>query len=57
MNHKALVVIDIQNDITKHYRDIIDRLNAAIEWAAESGMETEGIVLLSLTELYQGMCG
>ena len=39
MNHKALVVIDIQNDITKHYRDIIDRLNASIEWAAESGME------------------
>ena len=39
MNHKALVVIDIQNDITKHYRDIIDRLNAAIEWAVESGME------------------
>ena len=39
MNRKALVVIDIQNDITRHYRDIIDRLNAAIEWAAESGME------------------
>ena len=39
MNRKALVVIDIQNDITKHYRDIIDRLNAAIEWAAESGMD------------------
>ena len=39
MKRKALVVIDIQNDITKHYRDIIDRLNAAIEWAAESGME------------------
>ena len=39
MNHKALVVIDIQNDITRHYRDIIDRLNAAIEWAAESGVE------------------
>ena len=39
MSKKALVVIDIQNDITKHYRDIIDRLNAAIEWAAESGME------------------
>ena len=39
MSNKALVVIDIQNDITKHYRDIIDRLNAAIEWAAESGME------------------
>ena len=39
MTRKALVVIDIQNDITKHYRDIIDRLNAAIEWAAESNME------------------
>ena len=39
MNRKALVVIDIQNDITKHYRDIIERLNTAIEWAAESGME------------------
>ncbi|MBR0162954.1 MAG: isochorismatase family protein [Oscillospiraceae bacterium] len=39
MNRKALVVIDIQNDITRHYRDILDRLNAAIEWAAESGME------------------
>ena len=39
MNHKALVVIDIQNDITRHYQDIMDRLNAAIEWAAESGME------------------
>ncbi len=39
MNHKALVVIDIQNDITKHYQDIMDRLNAVIEWAAESGVE------------------
>ena len=28
MNNKALVVIDIQNDITKHYRDIIDNINA-----------------------------
>ena len=33
MSSKALVVIDIQNDITKHYRDIIDNINAAIEWA------------------------
>ena len=38
MSQKALVVIDIQNDITKHYRDIIDNLNAAIEWATENGM-------------------
>jgi nicotinamidase-related amidase len=39
MNRNALVVIDIQNDITKHYRDIIDRLNVAIDWAVECGME------------------
>ena len=37
-NNKALVVIDIQNDITKHYRDIIDNINAAIEWAMAEGM-------------------
>ena len=30
MQTKALVVIDIQNDITKHYRDIVDNINAAI---------------------------
>ncbi|MBR4194933.1 MAG: cysteine hydrolase [Oscillospiraceae bacterium] len=39
MNQKALVVIDLQNDITKHYRDVIDRVNSAIEWASESRME------------------
>ena len=39
MSKKALVVIDIQNDITKHYRDIIDRLNSAIDWAVARGME------------------
>ncbi len=38
MNNKALVVIDIQNDITKHYRDIIDNINAAIEWATAEEM-------------------
>lgn len=35
---KALVVIDIQNDITKHYRDIIDKINDAISWAQRQGM-------------------
>ena len=38
MKNKALVVIDIQNDITKHYRDIIDNINAAIEWAVAEEM-------------------
>ncbi len=39
MSKKVLIVIDIQNDITRHYRDIIDRLNAAIVWASDNGME------------------
>ena len=39
MSKTALVVIDIQNDITKHYRDIIDNLNAAIDWAVAQGMD------------------
>jgi Amidases related to nicotinamidase len=30
---KALVVIDIQNDITKNYKEIIDDVNKAIDWA------------------------
>ncbi len=38
MSKKALIVIDIQNDITKHYSDIIDSINAAIDWAADLGM-------------------
>ena len=38
MKNSALVVIDLQNDITKNYREIIDGVTAAIEWAAEKGM-------------------
>ena len=33
MGKKALVVIDIQNDITKNYREIIENINCAIDWA------------------------
>ena len=39
MSNKALVIIDIQNDITKHYRDIIGNINAAIDWAVAEGMQ------------------
>lgn len=39
MQTKALVVIDIQNDITKNYKDIIDNINAAVEWAAANKMQ------------------
>ena len=38
MKDKALVVIDIQNDITKNYREIIDNINAAIDWATENNI-------------------
>ena len=33
MQNKALVVIDLQNDITKNYKEIIESVNSAIEWA------------------------
>ena len=33
MLKKALVVIDIQNDITKNYKEIIGNINQSIEWA------------------------
>ena len=33
MKNSALVVIDLQNDITKNYREIIERVNEAIDWA------------------------
>lgn len=35
---KALVVIDIQNDITKNYKDVIDNINKSIDWAVDNGM-------------------
>ncbi len=31
MQNAALVVIDIQNDITKNYKEIIDNINRAVE--------------------------
>ena len=38
MGAKALVVIDLQNDITKNYRDIITSVNLAVERAKNAGM-------------------
>lgn len=35
MEKKALVVIDIQNDITKNYKEIIDNINKTIDWAVK----------------------
>lgn len=38
MKNSALVVIDLQNDITKNYREIIERVNQAIDWAVSREM-------------------
>ena len=35
MKNSALVVIDLQNDITKNYQEIIENVNVAIDWAAK----------------------
>ena len=34
MKNSALVVSDLQNDITKNCREITRKVNAAIDWAA-----------------------
>jgi len=36
MQKKALVIIDIQNDITKNYKDVIGNINTAIDWAVNN---------------------
>ena len=38
MQNSALVVIDLQNDITKNYREIIAKVNEAIGWAEQKGL-------------------
>ena len=38
MQNKALVVIDIQNDITKNYKEIIENVNAAVDWAVGNNL-------------------
>ena len=36
MKKKALLIIDIQNDITKNYKDIIGNINKAVDWAVNN---------------------
>lgn len=35
---KTLVIIDIQNDITKNYKEIIESINMSVDWAVEKGI-------------------
>lgn len=50
MNNTALVVIDLQNDITKNYKKIIGRVNEAIDWAAANEMHIIYIKHCNLSE-------
>lgn len=38
MENSALVVIDLQNDITKNYKEIMEKVNEAIDRAAQRGL-------------------
>ena len=38
MKNSALVVIDLQNDITKNYKEIIEKVNDSIAWAVQKKM-------------------
>ena len=49
--NSALVVIDLQNDITKNYREIIERVNEAIDWAVARRM---GVVYIQHNTLSAG---
>lgn len=50
MKNKALVVIDLQNDITKNYRDIISNVNEAIDWAVSNKIQVVYIKHNNITE-------
>ena len=50
MGNKALMIIDIQNDITKNYKKIIDRINQAIDWAVTNEMHIVYIKHYNLSE-------
>lgn len=50
MKNKALVVIDLQNDITKNYKDIIDNVNRAIDCATDTKMHVVYIKHNNLSE-------
>jgi len=35
MEKKALIIIDIQNDTPKNYKEVIDNINKSIDWAVD----------------------
>ena len=47
MQKKALVIIDIQNDITKNYKDVIGNINKAIANIEQAKDQKEADELLN----------
>lgn len=52
MKEKALVGIDIQNDITKNYKEIIENINAAVGWAVDHDIHVVYIKHNNLSAIY-----
>ena len=50
MQKKALVIIDIQNDTTKNYKEIIDDINKAVDWAVQNDIHVVYIRHENLSE-------
>lgn len=50
MQNRALIVIDIQNDITKNYKEVIGNINKAIEWAVNNNIHVVYIRHENLSE-------
>ena len=50
MQNKALLIIDIQNDITKNYKEVIGNINAAIDWAVSNDIHVVYIRHENLSE-------
>lgn len=54
MKNKAFVIIGLQNDITKHYSDIIGCVNAAVHWAKSADMHI--VYIKHNNEADENMC-
>jgi len=50
MKNKALVIIDIQNDITKNYTEIIGDINVAVDWAVNNDIHVVYIKHFALSD-------
>ena len=50
MKNNALVVIDLQNDITKNYKEIIGKVNEATDWATKKELPVVYIQHNNLSE-------